>query len=253
MKGYNNSGIPSVDLEAAGLVVFTDHAKFIQNVMVGAAKVSDKFITSTYGGVNTILNRGGAAETLNLVRFIMSTPSHPDYQLLHELVKYGYKTIYEYIKYRYRTLYLGSSYSIQGHETGAYDSKSSASLVKKRPGSEHFEFLHDEIASWNLFSEVGRIILYANEHSSFTHIHFDWEKQDDFVWLPITSKKFFVYNQHTKEKHFLKGRACTFNNSDYHGSDPSPFAQLSMRVDGIFRPEVTARLAELCPPPVVTG
>ena len=130
MKGYNGSGIPFVDLEAEGLVVFRDHSKLIQNLLIAAAKVSDKFITSTYGGINTILNRGGAPETLNLVRFIMGSPSHPEYQLLHDLAtRFGYKTVYEYIKYRYRTLYLGSSYSIQGHETGAYDGKSSASTV----------------------------------------------------------------------------------------------------------------------------
>lgn len=243
MRGYNNSGTPFVDLETSGLVVFSDHEKLIRNLLIGVAKVRDKFATSTIGGNDTILDRGGAADLQNLVKYIMSDTSHPDHDLLPEL---GEKAALEYIKLKYRTIYIGSSFSIQSSDRSPFANKSDSRLATKREGSEHFDFLVPEIERWNIFEGIGRIIFFMNEHSSFTPIHFDSDKQDDFVWMPVTPKKFFVYDEQTKTKHFVKGRAATFNNSDYHGSDSSPFAQLSFRIDGVFRSGVKDRLAEIC-------
>jgi len=249
MKGYNNSGTPFVDLEGAGLVAFSDYEKLIRNLLIGTAKARGKFVVSTIGGgaPDKILTRNGA-ELQTLLRFIASNPNHEDHELLHEL---GGAAALEYVKLKYRTVYIGSSLSIQNDERSAYENKSDYRLMQKREGSEHFEFLIPEIESWNLFEGIGRITLFLNEHSSFTPIHYDWGKQDDFVWMPVTPKKFFVYDKSTKTKHFVTGRATTFNNSDYHGSDPSPFAALSLRIDGVFRPEARARLAQICPYPQV--
>jgi len=241
MEGYNNTKIPFVDLEEAGLVVFSSYEKLKDDLLVGVAKSRDKFFTGAFSGENTVLHRLGAPDLVGLCQYITNNPSHPDHKVVTEL---GFKNALEFLKFKYRTIYVGTSYHIQSHDR--YFGYGDAQAVKKRDGSENFDFIWAEIRSWNLFSEVGRMVFFMNEHASFTPIHSDGKAQTDFVWIPLTPKKFFVFDEDTKEKHYVTGRISTFNGTDFHGSDPSNFAQLSLRIDGVFKPEVTSRLAELC-------
>ena len=53
-----------------------------------------------------------------------------------------------------------------------------------------------------------------------------------------------MYDEKTQEKHFVgNARAVTFNNSDYHGSDPSDRLVVSLRVDGVFTEETRNKIA----------
>ena len=51
-----------------------------------------------------------------------------------------------------------------------------------------------------------------------------------------------MWDEAAQKKIDVRGRAYWFNDSDYHGVEPDPFFRYSIRVDGVFRPELLAEL-----------
>jgi hypothetical protein len=231
MKGYSNSGIPYIDMEAIGAFVFSDFEKFREQCLIGAAKARKHFLTGKIGTQQTCLDPS-MVELLTLYRHIVKTPYHPDYEVVKDL---GYISGCEYLVLKYPTAYIGTSCSIRNTPHGTYEDKHQYASCIDLPALESFPHILEEIRSWNIFDDFGRILLFKNEHHSYTPIHKDYHLQDEFVWIGLSPEKnFFVYNASTQEKHFLNVRAGTFNNSDYHGSDGSNCATISLRVDGVF-------------------
>lgn len=241
MKGYNNSGLPFVDLEASGILVFRDLESFKDRMILGAAQSYNFFMTGKIGGTESVWKPNGV-ELVSLYRLILADRTHEEH---HKVTSLGFVRGCEYLKMKYPTIYIGSSFSISNTKDGGYEHKNKAKYCVDRPGSANFKFLKDEIQSLNVFEEFGRIVLFKNDHHSYTPIHYDWAHQDEFVWIPLSRKSFFVFDEALEKKYHVTGSACTFNNSDYHGSDSSPFCSLSLRVDGVFTPGVRSRLAEL--------
>jgi hypothetical protein len=243
MLGYNGSGKPFLDLEELGILVFRDFEKLKNQVFIGAALSHTGFLTAKVGQHRTLLDQSSPIELMTLYRHVIATPSH----VLHKTVKQmDVATATEYLKYVTPITYIGTSLSIRNTPDGSYDLKHLRSKVINRPCAKHFPWLDEEIASWGLFSEWGRVILFQNEHHSFTPIHKDWDNQDEFVWIGLTDKKFFVYDEVAKVKHHFTGRAIAFSNADYHGGEPSPHISLSLRVDGVFKQEVREKIAAAC-------
>lgn len=245
MKGYNcNPNFPVIDLEASGILVFRDFEKLRERSILGSAMSHASFLTAKIGQHVTVWQpEDGHIELMSLCRRILADQTHQDHKMVKLL---GAKVGCEYLKYKYQTLYIGSSLSIRNTPDGAYDKKHLFSETVNTPCAVNFSWIKDEIESWGVFEQYGRIIMFANEHHSYTPIHRDWDQQDEFVWIGITdTKKFFVFNEETGEKHYVTGRANTFSNADYHGSDPSSCAGLSLRVDGVFTKETRDKLREL--------
>jgi hypothetical protein len=245
MNGYNNNpAVPFIDFEAAGLVVFRNFEKLRDDVMLSAAVAHGYFRTAKIGRTKGAIYKPvpGHIEVSTAVHSIMENKAHP----LHARVKaLGQLAAGEYLKYKLPTEYIGASLTLRTTTDGSYETKHQADKNVDLPAMEHFKFMHEEIQSWGLFSEYGRIVLFSNEHHSYTPIHRDYGLQDEFIWISITPKKFFVFNEATEEKTYSPGRAVTFNNSDFHGSSPSTRAGLSLRVDGIFNERVRSKLKEL--------
>ena len=94
------------------------------------------------------------------------------------------------------------------------------------------------------FQHIGRcnvMGLEANDHGT---VHRDGlpEEQPDgpdhFITIvPGGDKRLFLWDEETKTKTPVNGRAYWFNDHDYHGVDADPFFRYSIRVDGVFRPE----------------
>lgn len=109
--------------------------------------------------------------------------------------------------------------------------------------TELFRPLLDWIDNQNIFTSYGRVNLFLNEPHSLTPIHFDpptnkVSAKDQFIWIKLDDrKKFFIYNPETKEKTYLPGLVGTFDNYNYHGSEPCEFANWSVRIDGLFTDE----------------
>ncbi len=98
------------------------------------------------------------------------------------------------------------------------------------------------------FARIGRCNLMglsANDHGT---VHRDGvpeekPKVDHFLtFCPAANKRLFLWDEATKTKVDVRGRAYWFNDSDYHGVEADPFFRYSIRVDGVFRPELLAKL-----------
>jgi hypothetical protein len=93
------------------------------------------------------------------------------------------------------------------------------------------------------FVHIGRcnvMGLEANDHGT---IHRDGEPDeqdapDHFITVcPAGDKRLFLWDEETRTKTHVTGRAYWFNDHDYHGVDADPFFRYSIRIDGVFRPD----------------
>jgi hypothetical protein len=100
------------------------------------------------------------------------------------------------------------------------------------------------------FVQIGRcnvMGLEANDHGT---VHRDGdpaeqEAPDQFItFCPAGNKRLFLWDEETKTKTPVEGRAYWFNDYDYHGVEADPFFRYSIRVDGVFRPDFLAVLRE---------
>jgi len=97
------------------------------------------------------------------------------------------------------------------------------------------------------FSEIGRAVIFLNDHDLGTPIHTDGfpggKHTNDFLWLSTNlSKKFFVYDKSSCTKHYVTSHSAFFNEQDWHGSDGVTEMNFSIRVDGFFTPEFKNQL-----------
>ncbi len=103
------------------------------------------------------------------------------------------------------------------------------------------------------FVSIGRcnvMGLEANDHGT---VHRDGdpaeqEEPDPFITIapcpPPREKRLFLWDEETKTKTMVEGRAYWFNDYDYHGVEADPFFRYSIRVDGTFKPDFLAVLRE---------
>jgi hypothetical protein len=100
------------------------------------------------------------------------------------------------------------------------------------------------------FQHIGRcnvMGLEANDHGT---VHRDgdpaspdYKGPDHFITVvPGRDKRLYLWDEETKSKTPVTGRAYWFNDHDYHGVDADPFFRYSIRVDGVFRPEFLEQL-----------
>jgi hypothetical protein len=101
------------------------------------------------------------------------------------------------------------------------------------------------------FRHVGRcnvMGLAANDHGTVHRdgVPEDKPEVDHFITLcPAANKRLFLWDEATREKTYVDGRAYWFNDSDYHGVEAAPFFRYSIRVDGIFEDGFLSRVREL--------
>ena len=100
------------------------------------------------------------------------------------------------------------------------------------------------------FEHIGRcnvMGLEANDHGT---VHRDGDPKDQaesgpdhfITVVPGGDKRLFLWDEGTKTKTPVTGRAYWFNDHDYHGVDADPFFRYSIRVDGVFRPDFLDQL-----------
>ena len=73
-------------------------------------------------------------------------------------------------------------------------------------------------------------------HSDTRIRWFDDEQYPEFLFIRLGEhpKKFYIYDEQRKERHFVNSRITWFNECDYHGVAPQPRFACSLRVDGVF-------------------
>lgn len=95
------------------------------------------------------------------------------------------------------------------------------------------------------FQHIGRCNIMGLEANDHGTVHRDGEPKDQeekgpdhfITVVPGGDKRLFLWDEDTKTKTPVTGRAYWFNDHDYHGVDADPFFRYSIRVDGVFRPD----------------
>ena len=79
-----------------------------------------------------------------------------------------------------------------------------------------FNFIFDWVDKQQIFKEIGRCQIFINPEGNYTPIHRDYgdrSRFDQFIWMRFNNhKNFFVYDEETKEKHYVQGNVCIFDN-----------------------------------------
>jgi hypothetical protein len=103
------------------------------------------------------------------------------------------------------------------------------------------------------FQEVGRVMCFITEPNNITVPHFDnslaapIRPNDDFIYfstLKSEHKKIYVMDGDTMDKYYPEPdkNFLWFNEMDYHGTDPCPRLTFTVRVEGVFLPEVKKQM-----------
>ena len=98
------------------------------------------------------------------------------------------------------------------------------------------------------FAHIGRCNLMGLASNDHGTVHRDGDPEqkrhvDHFITLcPRGDKRLFLWDEDAQAKTPVRGRAYWFNDSDYHGVEADPFFRYSIRVDGVFRPELLGKL-----------
>lgn len=133
--------------------------------------------------------------------------------------------------------------------TGIFN-KSVAADCSWTDNARHFGSLIDFVKSLP-FCELGRILLFMTEAHNSTVPHFDGAQRferphDDFVWFTTkpNTKQMFIFDEHTRQKirPDPDKKLIWFNEMDYHGTDAVDHFSFSVRVDGVFQPDLRQQL-----------
>jgi hypothetical protein len=176
-----------------------------------------------------------------IYRGIMADHNHPYYEKLKELKKWE---PYNFVKYKWGGHSLGQCLILRESGTHSYLDKHDETKCVDHPIKSNFTVFLDWINSQNIFSSIGRIVIFLNETGTSVLEHRDYpdgnSRKDEFIWIaPLGNKNFFVRDNF--EKHYIKSRFCYFDNANIHGSDQLSAAAFSIRLDGKFSKEFIAR------------
>lgn len=97
------------------------------------------------------------------------------------------------------------------------------------------------------FTEIGRCNILGLEANHDGTIHQDGDPDDPeaehFVTIcPRGDKRLFLWDEETRTKTHVPGRAYWFNDHGYHGVEADPYFRYSIRVDGVFDARFLERL-----------
>lgn len=128
---------------------------------------------------------------------------------------------------------------------GSWASPGNLILTKMGINGEWIEetpVLKHWIESWNIFDDIGRIVIFQNSPGVPVGIHRDAAyglNAIHNVSIQFTKNRpTFIYDEKTKEKIYHRTRAYCFNVTDCHGVDATDDNVYTIRIDGIFKPDV---------------
>lgn len=176
------------------------------------------------------------------------------YKTLNDETMPGHKTVKHYFDNghpSYANMFLklmgenqgiGYQLFIRQPTTSNYAEKHLADKTKESLYYDRFVFFLDWLKTQKIFKEIGRALIFFNDQDQYCLVHRDHNQfnevaePDQFIWLTVfpDRKKFFVLDGETGERHYFNCHAAWFDTANWHGSDPSPYAAFSIRVDGTF-------------------
>ena len=174
--------------------------------------------------------------------------------------EYGWNTMNHNQQNMFAKLYLklynpSTTVYLREHQKGldpitAYRKKSYAEFFDWNDNIKNFpklkEWLDNLIGS--VFEQYGRILFFIHEHDCKLLTHRDgpgyFPHHNEFLWLnPMMIKTFYVYDDLSEVKHYVKSPSVFFNDLDMHGGEVSQSMTWSLRIDGVFTEEFRKKLA----------
>lgn len=174
-----------------------------------------------------------------IYRQIMDDPTNQYHSLISSLKDWEPQT---FIQYKWPSHVLG--HCILLRVGSSYNTKNNVVGSKDFPAIHNFKKLIEWVDSQNIFSEVGRIVIFLNDPYSKTIEHRDYpdgiSRKDNFIWInPLGRKQFYVKDGETK--HYIQSKVAFFDSANVHGSDPCDTSTFSIRFDGIFSKEFLSK------------
>lgn len=102
---------------------------------------------------------------------------------------------------------------------------------------KHMPYFVEVIKGLKIFQSIGWSRIYGNDAYSAVHLHWDYSdtiNQDQFIYFNLNGKGLFLHDHDTKERTYLTKKSAYFDANNWHGTDPEPFFNFSMRIDGVF-------------------
>jgi len=111
--------------------------------------------------------------------------------------------------------------------------------VVDAPACDKFGFFWDWLAQQDIFVTPARTTIYISEATMQGLEHRDVagdSKPNQFIWINLDQrKKLYVIDNETNERHYIvDSPIAVFDDRNFHGVDPSPYASWSIRIDGYF-------------------
>lgn len=231
---------------------FIDVAKYLpmdelkameKEICIGLAK--SKITAGVYGpGVD---NEEVYKSAIGLIGKYLCSEDQKDKQLVKELnneQRNIFFKLYEGMYSASTVVYLRDFNEIKVMKT--YVKKAQADATHVSDNARHFPSLMQWIEKLP-FSEIGRILFFIHEHDCQLLLHRDGPKyvphKNEFLWLnPCEKKQLYIFDEKTKEKHYINTPAAFFNDLDMHGGDRCATMTWSIRIDGKFTDEFRKQL-----------
>jgi hypothetical protein len=136
---------------------------------------------------------------------------------------------------------IGYNIFIRQPTTHDYNDKHLAAKTKESLFYDKFVFFVDWVNAQDIFKEIGRIVIFFNDQDQYCLKHRDRSlvntvlNPDEFIWINVFQdrKKFYIEDE-LGNRSYLNGYVNWFDTANWHGSEASPFAAFSIRVDGVF-------------------
>ncbi|MDB2315618.1 hypothetical protein N9V27_01445 [bacterium] len=175
----------------------------------------------------------------------------PGHEQVHEYLATG-KPSYAltFVKLVTEAQGIGYNMFIKQPTTKDYADKHLAKNNKEGPFYDNFKFFMDWVDEQNIFSEIGRTLIFYNDQDQQCITHRDHNPlnrvtdPDEFIWINMfmDRKAFFVEDKDSDTRHYIKSQVAWFDTANYHGSDTSPYSAFSIRVDGVFTDEFKKKI-----------
>ena len=188
-------------------------------------------------------------ELVSVLQYTKFNPEAIGHKELIELTKEFNANGYMFLKLIGDNLGIGYNLYLRAPTTSDYNDKHLESKTTYTRVAENFKGLISWVQRQNIFSEIGRIVIFFNDQDQSCLMHRDRsevnpvDSPDHFIWINLfpDRKQFYIFDGETGEKFPVTSQVAWFDTENWHASETSPYAAFSIRFDGVFTKEWIAK------------
>jgi hypothetical protein len=184
-------------------------------------------------------------ELVDALHYTKANADAPGHKELVELTQSYNANGYMFLKLIGDNLGIGYNLYLRAPTSPDYNDKHLESKTAYTKVAENFKGIISWVHKQNIFSEIGRVVIFFNDQDQNCLMHRDRsalnpvESPDQFIWLNLfpDRKQFYIFDNETGEKHPVTSQVAWFDTENWHASETSPYAAFSIRFDGVFTKE----------------